>query len=173
MPKISIIVATAEQNVIGINGSLPWYLPADLARFKQLTIHKPIVMGRKTFESLPGILPGRKHIILTRNPTYDVDGCTCVLDAQSAIQAAGDVDEIMIIGGAQIYSLFLPVTDCIYLTEVKAKFLGQSKFPTLNPNEWRIENKTEYQKDAKNEFDMLFYELTRKAKPEFHFEQEE
>ncbi len=116
-PEISLIVARADNGVIGHEGTIPWHLPADLRRFKQLTMGAPMIMGRKTFDSLPGLLPGRRHIVITRNPAWEEDGAEVVSDADAALKAA-NAPHVWVIGGAEIYGLFLPRADRIELTEV-------------------------------------------------------
>jgi dihydrofolate reductase len=124
-PRISIIVARAQNGVIGREGKLPWHLPADLKRFKALTMGTVMVMGRKTFESLPGVLPGRRHVVLTRDPAWSAQGAEVVGDLQAAIEVAGD-ESISVIGGADIFGLFLPHADRIELTEVLADIPGDT-----------------------------------------------
>jgi dihydrofolate reductase len=116
-PRISLIVARAQNGVIGRDGKLPWHLPADLKRFKALTMGSVLVMGRKTFESLPGVLPGRRHVVLTRDPTWHAEGAEVARDVDHALALAG-TEPISVIGGAEIFRLFLPLTDRVELTEV-------------------------------------------------------
>ena len=130
---ITLIVARADNNVIGLDGAMPWHLPADLKRFKALTIGKPMIMGRKTFDSLPGLLPGRRHIVLTRDMDWSVPGAEVVHDVTQALAlSAGDVS---VIGGAEIYGLFLPHADRIELTEVHLSPAGDTRLPGFGP-EW-------------------------------------
>ena len=119
-PRISMIIARAANGAIGKDGDLPWHLPADLKRFKALTMGGAMIMGRKTFESLPGLLPGRRHIVLTRDADWSADGAEAAHDPDAAIALAGD-DSIWIIGGAEIFRLFLPCADRIELTHVEAE----------------------------------------------------
>ncbi len=116
-PEIILILARADNGVIGRDGDLPWHLPADLRHFKSLTQGKPMIMGRKTFDSLPGLLPGRRHIILTRDKDWQTDGAVVVHDIAAAVREA-NAPHIIIAGGAEIYKMFLPQTDRIELTEV-------------------------------------------------------
>jgi dihydrofolate reductase len=116
-PRVTLVVARARNGVIGRNGKLPWHLPADLKRFKALTMGSVMVMGRKTFESLPGLLPGRRHIVLTRDPTWQAEGTEVANSVNQAFQLAG-AEPISVIGGADIFELFLPLADRIELTEV-------------------------------------------------------
>lgn len=136
-PQVSMIVARGANGVIGKDGDLPWRLPEDLKHFKRKTVGKPIIMGRKTFESLGKPLPARHNIVLTRDASYIAEGCTVVQTLADALDAAGLTGEIMIIGGAQIYDLALPITTRIYLTEVKASPDGDTVFPVLHMEEWR------------------------------------
>jgi len=116
-PEIILILARADNGVIGKDGRLPWHLPADLRRFKSLTQGKPMIMGRKTFDSLPGILPGRRHIVLTRDKDWEADNAEIVYDLDQAVKTA-NAPHIIVMGGADIYRLFLPMADRIELTEV-------------------------------------------------------
>jgi dihydrofolate reductase len=116
-PHISIVVARARNGVIGRNGKLPWHLPADLKRFKALTMGSAMVMGRKTFESLPGLLPRRRHIVLTRDRFWQAEGAEVAHDGQQALQLARG-ERVSVIGGAGIFALFMPLADTIELTEV-------------------------------------------------------
>ncbi len=116
-PEISLIVARADNGVIGSEGTIPWHLPADLRRFKQLTMGAPMIMGRKTFDSLPGLLPGRRHIVITRNANWEEEGAEVVGGADAALKAA-NAPHVWVIGGAEVYALFLPRADRIELTEV-------------------------------------------------------
>jgi len=127
-PPVSIIVARATNGVIGRDGKLPWHLPADLKRFKSLTMGSAMVMGRKTFDSLPGLLPGRRHIVLTRDPDWSAPGAEVVHSVQEALAAAGD-QPVSVIGGAEIFALFLDVARRIELTEVLADVPGGVTIP--------------------------------------------
>ena len=136
-PPITIVLARAINGVIGKDGKLPWHIPGDLRRFKQLTMGSAMIMGRKTFDSLPGILPGRQHIVMTHDPDWKVDGVDVVHDVESAIEAAGK-SPISVIGGAAIFALFEPIADKIELTEVIAEVDGDVSMPDLRSSErWR------------------------------------
>lgn len=128
------IYARAANGVIGDAGTLPWHIPADLKRFKALTIGKPMIMGRKTFESLPGLLPGRRHIVLTRREDWDSTGAEIARSPEEAMAIAGD-GEIAVIGGAAIFDVFLPLSDRVELTEIHADYTGDTIMPPLRP-EW-------------------------------------
>ncbi len=160
-PMVSIIVAMAENRVIGNDNSLPWHLPADLKHFKAMTIGKPIIMGRKTWESLPGKLPERTHIIVTANRHYQVDGCTVVHSLEQAIEAAGDVPEVMIVGGAMLYGQALPLADRIYLTLVDTQIEGDTLFPDYDPGQWQEDGRESHPSDAKNPHAYSFVILSR------------
>jgi dihydrofolate reductase len=122
---VVLVLARAANGVIGADGKLPWHIPADLKRFKALTMGKPMIMGRKTFESLPGLLPGRRHLVLTRDRDWRADGAEVAHDVDEALDLAGD-GAVSVIGGAEIYRLFLPVTTRIELTEVHADYDGDT-----------------------------------------------
>jgi dihydrofolate reductase len=134
---ISLIVAVAENGVIGRNGDLPWRIPADLKFFKATTMGKPIVMGRKTWDSIGRPLPGRENIVVSRQTGFDAPGACVVTDLEAALSAAGDVPEVMVIGGAEIYKMALPHATRIYLTEVHAMPAGDTQLPAFPETEWR------------------------------------
>ena len=136
-PPITIVLARAINGVIGKDNGLPWHIPGDLKRFKQLTMGSAMIMGRKTFDSLPGVLPGRQHIVMTRDSGWKVEGVDVVHDVDSAIAAAGN-SPISVIGGAAIFDLFEPIADKIELTEVLAEVDGDVSMPDLRSSErWR------------------------------------
>ncbi len=137
-----LIVAAARNGTIGAGGTLPWHIPADLKRFKALTMGKPMVMGRKTFASLPGLLPGRRHIVLTRDPAWSAPGAEVAPDLAAALALAGD-GEVMVIGGAEIFALALPHAARIELTEVHADIPGDTFLPPLGPG-WRETARAEH-----------------------------
>lgn len=153
---ISIIVAASTNNVIGVQGELPWRLPDDLKRFKQLTMGKPIVMGRRTFESIGRPLPGRQNIVITRQPQFKADGCDVVSSPAAALTAAADAAEVMIIGGSQIYELFLPKASRLYLTRVQADIEGDAVFPTIDEQEWRLLEREAHEASEANEYAFEF-----------------
>lgn len=128
--EVFLVVAVARNGVIGAGGTLPWHLPADLRHFKALTLGKPMVMGRKTFESLPGLLPGRRHIVLTRDPAWQAEGAEAVRDLDAAI-ALADAPEIAVIGGSEVFALALPRAARIELTQIEADFTGDTHMPPL------------------------------------------
>ncbi len=163
-PTISIIVAMDRNQLIGAGNSIPWHLPRDMKRFKRMTMGKPVVMGRKTFESIPDQfrpLPGRHNIVLTRNKEYAAPGCSVVYDLESALLAAGEVDEIIIGGGAFVYQLFMSRVRRIYLTWIDATFEGDTFFPPLELDEWQISADEYHAADASNLYAMRFITLER------------
>ena len=136
-PPITIVLARAINGVIGRDNDLPWHIPGDLKRFKALTMGSAMIMGRKTFDSLPGILPGRRHIVMTRDSGWAVEGVEVAHDVDGAIALAGD-EPISVIGGAAIFDLFEPIADKIELTEVLAEIEGDVSMPDLRSSErWR------------------------------------
>jgi dihydrofolate reductase len=160
-PRLCLVVAVADNGVIGHGKRLPWHLPADLAHFKRLTLGKPILMGRRTWESLPGLLPQRHHIVLTRDPDYRAEGCTLVRSLEEAIAAAGDAPELMVVGGAALYAETLPLADRLYLTRVHCQAEGDIRFPVWDPAEWQETARVERAADARNPWSMTFIELQR------------
>ena len=153
---ISIIVAAAANNVIGAQGDLPWRLSDDLKRFKAVTMGKPIVMGRKTWESIGRALPGRRNIVITRQQGFAAEGCVVVQSADEAIVQAGDVSEIMVIGGSEIYGLFLSMAQRLYMTRVHADVSGDAFFPDIDEDMWQLVSDEAYPADSRNEFDFSF-----------------
>lgn len=160
---ISLIVAASTNNVIGVQGELPWRLSSDLKRFKGLTMGKPIVMGRLTFESIGRPLPGRQNIVITRQADYRADGCDVVHSIDKAVAAAGDAEEIMIIGGGHIYQQFLPLAERIYLTRVRVKIDGDVFLPDFDSSDWRETSREEYAADEVNDYDFTVTTLERCA----------
>jgi dihydrofolate reductase len=157
---ISLIVAASTNNVIGAKGNLPWRLSADLKRFKTLTMGKPIVMGRKTYESIGRPLPGRQNIVITRQDNYAPEGCTVVQSVDAAL-AAADAPEIMIIGGGHIYEAFIPMAERIYLTRVDADIDGDTYFPEISEDQWQEVSRQEQAADPDNDYDVVFMEYAR------------
>ena len=133
-PEITIVLARAINGVIGRDNKLPWHIPGDLKRFKALTMGSAMIMGRKTFDSLPGILPGRRHIVLTRDANWSADGAEVAHDANNALRLAGD-EPVSVIGGAAIFALFEPLADRIELTDVLAEVDGDVVMPDLRSSE--------------------------------------
>jgi len=147
--RVALVVARADNGVIGHAGHLPWHLPADLRHFKQLTVGKPVIMGRKTWESLGRPLPGRHNIVISRNSAYRAEGATLVPNLAEAIAATGldprlRAEVVMIIGGAEIYRQALPFADVVHLTEVHASPEGDTVLPAFDPAVWRETARTEH-----------------------------
>ena len=158
---ISLIVAASRNNVIGAKGRLPWRLSGDLKRFKALTLGKPIVMGRLTYESIGRPLPGRQNIVITRQADYEAEGCDVVPSIEAALAAAGNAEEIMIIGGGHIYREFLPRADRIYLTRVQAEVDGDAFLPVIAADEWYEIAREHHAADESNEYDFVLMTLDR------------
>ena len=158
---ISIIVATSANGVIGRGGELPWHLSDDLKRFKQLTLGKSIVMGRKTFESIGRALPGRQNIVLTRQSEFVADDCDIVSSVDAAIATAGDAGEVMVIGGSEIYELFLPLAGRIYMTRVHMDIDGDARFPELDDEQWQETEREHHDADDSNEYEFTTSVLER------------
>lgn len=158
---ISMIAAMSANQVIGLNGAMPWHLPSDLAWFKKTTLNKSIVMGRKTFESIGKPLPQRRNLVLTRQLDRDIVGCD-VFDSPEAILAdTRDEDELMITGGAQLYQHFLPLADRLYLTLIDADLQGDTYFPDYTVFEWQEVFRESHQADEKNAHAYTFIILDR------------
>ena len=147
---LALIAARARNGVIGLDNRMPWHLPEDLAYFKRVTLGKPVVMGRKTFESIGRPLPGRLNIVVTRNPDWQAAGVQVAhsLDAALALAAAAAPEEIMLIGGAELYRQALPQADVLYLTEIDAEFAGDAFFPEVDLARWRIDREEAGQRDS-------------------------
>ncbi|GFE73030.1 dihydrofolate reductase [Novosphingobium sp. TCA1] len=141
-----LVYARAANGVIGRDGALPWRLPADLRRFKAMTMGKPMIMGRKTFDSFPSPLPGRRHIVLTRDTAWQAEGAEVAHSVEDALARAGG-DDVAVIGGAEIYRLFLPLARRIELTEIHADYPGDTAMPATGP-EWRETAREEHQADG-------------------------
>ncbi|MCM2359136.1 MAG: dihydrofolate reductase [Geobacteraceae bacterium] len=154
--RISLIAAMAENRVIGRNGAIPWDLPADRRRFRGLTWGHPVIMGRRTFESIGHPLAGRRNIVLTRQPGYRVEGCVVVHDLRSALEAAAEADEIFVIGGGELYREALPLAERIYLTIVHVTAAGDVLFPELPAGEF-VEKERREVRDAIS-CDFVIYE---------------
>jgi dihydrofolate reductase len=156
-PKIVLVVAMARNRVIGKDGALPWHLPEDLKRFRRLTMGHPIIMGRKTHDSIGRPLPGRRNIVVSRNPDLEIDGVETATSLQSALAMVADCDTAFVIGGEQIYQAALPLADRIELTLIDSDFEGDARFPEIDPVEW-----TESQREsADNPAKALKYRFVR------------
>jgi dihydrofolate reductase len=160
--RLSLVVAMAENNAIGNNGTLPWHLPADLKHFKQLTMGKPIIMGRRTSEAIGRALPGRRNIVLSRDPDFRAEGCETFPSLEGAIDAVASVGtEIMVIGGARMYAQALPCATRIYLTRVHFSFEADTFFPPFNEAEWMETKHEAHPVNQDNSYSYSFIELER------------
>ena len=157
---ISLIAAMGKNRVIGADNSIPWKLPQDMKRFKELTTGKPVVMGRKTFEAIGRMLPNRTNIIITRDRNYKAEGCVVVHSTEEALKAANKNQEFMIIGGAEIYKQFLPIANKMYLTFIDKNFEGDAYFPEYDKNEWKEVSREEHADE--NGLKYAFVNLERK-----------
>ena len=159
--RISLIAAASTNNVIGNRGELPWHLPRDLKRFKEVTTGKPIVMGRLTWQSIGRPLPNRQNIVISRNPDFEAPGCDIVASPDDAVDMAGRVDELMIIGGGQLYREFLPRAHRIYMTRVAVDIDGDAYFPDLVDGEWQETSREAFTIDSKHAYTMEILQLDR------------
>ena len=162
--KLSLIVAVAENGVIGHHNQLIWHLPNDLKQFKRLTTGHCIIMGRKTFESIGKPLPNRTSIIISRNPDFQIEGCITVDSLENAIKKAQELEneETFVIGGAEIYRLSLPKVNKIYLTEVHHAFEGDTFFPVIDKTVWQETYREDFETDEKHSYKYSFVELGKK-----------
>ena len=161
-PRISLVVAIARNGVIGRDNDLAWRISSDLKRFKALTMGKPILMGRKTWDSIGRPLPGRRSLVLTRDRSLAIPGATVVHDWDTALTAAGD-DELMVVGGAEIYKLALPRADRLHLTEVDAAPEGDAYFPPFDRSAFRETLREAHEAGERDEFAFRFVDLERVA----------
>ena len=166
--RLSLMVAKASNRVIGRNNKLPWYLPNDLKYFKQVTFGKPVIMGRKTWDSLGKPLPGRTNIVITRQTDFQAEGAQVVATLDEAVTLAENVafiegqDEAVVMGGAEIYALALPKTDRLYLTEVHAEVDGDTWFPEYDTSEWKEIGREDFPAEGPNPYDYSFVVYERK-----------
>ncbi|RUO62525.1 type 3 dihydrofolate reductase [Pseudidiomarina insulisalsae] len=169
--RIALIAAMAEDRVIGKDGAMPWHLPAELQHFKRITLGKPVVMGRATYESIGRPLPGRRNIILSRKyqqPYTDDQGVIWVSSPAQAVAAAGECEELMIIGGGHVYNEFLRHAQRLYLTEIDLKVAGDTWFPDFEAlGDWQLHEQIEHPADAKNphSFKTLVYDRIQPDRP--------
>ncbi len=160
--KISLIVAMSKNRVIGKDGGIPWRLSDDQKNFRKVTMGHPIIMGRKTHESIGRPLDGRLNIVLTRDENYEAEGCRVVHSLDEAIDTSGDTTEVFIIGGEAIYEMCLPQTDRIYLSQIQANIDGDTFFPMLDMNEWHISYQESHSDtDDKHTYPYIYYILER------------
>jgi dihydrofolate reductase len=159
---ISLIAALGRNRVIGLDDGLPWHMPTDARHFRTLTEGKPVVMGRKTFQSLKGPLARRTNIVLTRSEDFRPPGCVVVDSVEAALAAAGDCDELMIAGGAEVYERFLPCADRMYLTFIDGDFPGDTHFPAYDPEQWTETERRDFEADERNPYPFSFVTLERR-----------
>jgi len=155
-----MIAATAHNRIIGKDNDMPWYLPADLAYFKKTTLGKPVIMGRKTYESIGRALPGRKNIVISRDSNYRAEGIDTVTSVEAALVLVKDVKEVMVIGGGAIYQHCLPAADRLYITHIDAEIAGDTQFPLYDENVWKKVSSEKRLADEKNKYilDFCIYE---------------
>lgn len=161
--QIALIAALARNRIIGRDNRLPWHLPADLRFFKQTTMGKPLLMGRRTWESIGRPLPGRRMIVLSHDPDYQAPGCTVAHSLDDALQTAGAVSELMVIGGASLYAQTLPLAERLYLTLVETRLPGDAWFPEWNEQNWRLEWEEAHPADADHAWPYRFQRWERIA----------
>lgn len=165
MTKISMIAAMANNRVIGKDNDMPWHLPADLAHFKKVTLGKPVIMGRKTFDSIGRPLPGRMNIVITRNTDWQHDNVTTVASPEQALELVSEHEEVMIIGGGNIYNQFLPLAQRLYLTYINLTVEGDTQFPDWTmQGEWQELDSELHQPDEKNKYGYQFVILEKISK---------
>jgi len=162
-PEITIIAAVARNGVIGRDNGLPWRLKADLQRFRALTMGHPLLMGRKTWESLGRPLPGRRNIVISRNPNFQADGAEVFPSAAAALEAVGGDAKVFVIGGADVYRQLMPCADRLMLTEVWAEVDGDAHFPPIDSMQFIEERREAHDADADNEHDFDFVEYRRRS----------
>lgn len=160
--KISIIVAAAANNVIGRDNGLPWHLPEDLRRFKELTTGKAILMGRKTHESIGKALPNRRNIVLSRDPAFTAAGCEVVASIDEALDLVKNESELMVIGGYAVYEKLFPQTQRVYLTRIHSIIEGDTLFPSLETSEWNLVEREDLQANDDREYSFSFLVLDRR-----------
>ena len=160
--KLSLIVAMATNRTIGINNQMPWHLSADLKKFKQITMGHPIIMGRKTFESIGRPLPGRQNIIISRTPDYQQQGCLVFNDLETALHHCSENNEVFVIGGATLYEATLAQADRLYITEIRQLFDGDTWFPEINPLQWQEVQREDINNDSSVDFNYSFITLNRR-----------
>lgn len=162
-PVVSLIVAAAANDVIGVDNRLPWHLPEDLRRFRDITMGKPIVMGRRTHESIGRALPGRRNVVLSRRPGYAAEGCEVVDGLDAALALLREAEEVMVIGGAALYREALPLASRIYLTRLHRPFDGDTRFPSLDNADWRAVEREDFPAGGERELGYSYLTLERKA----------
>ena len=162
LSNLSIIAALSDNRVIGRDNQLPWRMPADLAHFKRITMGKPIIMGRRTWESLPGLLPHRTHLVVTRSSNYQAEGGFVVHSIEEAFEFAGDAEEMMVVGGANLYAQAIPLATRMYLTFVHQHIDGDTVFPAYQESHWREVFREPHAADERNPHPYSFVTLERR-----------
>ncbi|MCP4491781.1 MAG: dihydrofolate reductase [Gammaproteobacteria bacterium] len=160
-PRVSLICAMDRNRLIGNNNQLPWHLPADLKMFKKTTLGKPVVMGRKTYESIGKALPGRLNIVITSRLDWSAAGCDVANSIDQALELAGESEEVMLIGGASLYMQTIDIADTIYLTIINHSFSGDTWFPEVNLKHWKIATREIFEPDQENQYFFSFVKYIR------------
>lgn len=161
MTVLSLIVAMDANRLIGADNGLPWHLPADLAFFKRVTLGKPVLMGRKTQQSIGRPLPGRRNIVISRDPAFRAEGCELAAGLDQALEMVAGVEEAMLIGGASLYQQALPRVEQMYITRIQHEFSGDTWFPEFDEAEWRIEFCENFEAGHKHEYNFSFIKYVR------------
>jgi len=160
--RLSIVVAMDDNRLIGKGNGLPWHLPADLAYFKKITTDNSILMGRNTYDSIGKPLPNRRNIVITRNSEISIKGCEVVNSIEKALSITKDEEEVMIIGGANLFEQLLPNVSRLYITHIEGEFEGETYFPNYDENEWLDVSRESHQPDEKNKYAYQFSIMDRK-----------
>lgn len=160
-PLLTLIVAMTPERVIGLNNTMPWHLPADLAFFRTTTWGSPIVMGRKTHQAIGKALPGRRNLVISRNPGYVAPGCEVLPSLASALQQCARDPEVFVIGGGALYTSALPLARRVYLTQIHGQVTGDTWFPELPADQWTVVRETFRPHDERNAYDLTFMVLER------------
>lgn len=163
---ISLIVAMAKNRVIGLNNQMPWHLPADLKHFRQLTLHKPIVMGRKTYESIGCVLPKRRNVVITRQNTLNNNQIEIYHSLTDALGALNNEPEVMVIGGQMIFGEAMPLAETLFITEIDLQVEGDTFFPEWKASQWELVSQIKHDKDSDNPYNCCFKTYKRISSPE-------
>ena len=159
--RLTLVVAASENHVIGREGGLPWHIPEDLKRFRQITWGKPLLMGRRTFEAIGRPLPGRRNIVISRQPGLEIDGCEVAATVDDALALVSDQPEVMVIGGGEVYRALLPHADRIEMTRVHANVEGDTWFPDIVPDEWTLVSSEEHPAGEERAFGLTYETFLR------------
>lgn len=163
-PRIVLVAAMARDRVIGRDGGMPWHLPADLAHFRSVTLGHPVIMGRKTFESIGKALPGRRNVVVSRSGSSFPPDVVRAESLADAVKAVEDAAQVMVIGGGQIYTEALDLADCLELTLIDASIRGDTDFPPFRPADWQVESVRSRPPDERNRYHLTFVRLRRAGK---------